>query len=76
MIRAQASIEYALLCAATIFVACLLVRFQTPVIDIARGIEHALSGHAPVHNPHPGHPGHHRLPVPKPCWCAVPQAAG
>lgn len=73
--RAQASVEYVLLCAALICVSCLLVRFETPVVAVARAVEGAVAPHQAVHHPHRGVRGHHRSPAPRVCWCAAPRGA-
>lgn len=72
MNRAQASVEYVLLCAALVVVTCLLVRFESPMTAIARSVEAALVGHPSARHPHRGHHGHHRRPRHRVCWCAAP----
>lgn len=68
--RAQASVEYVLLCAALILLACLLVRFQSPVSAIAGSVAGAVAPHAARPHPHRGHPGHHHhAPTHRVCWC-------
>jgi hypothetical protein len=77
MERGQASIEYTLLIAILIVSLCLLVRYQSPVIAIARSVQHAVAAHhRPDHRGHAGHAGHHRSPVHKPCWCAPAGTVG
>ncbi len=75
MNRAQASVEYLLLCVALILVACLLVRFQSPVTAIARSVEAAMVAHPRPRHPHRGHPGQHHPSPRHACWCAAPRGA-
>ena len=68
--RGQASVEYVLLCAALILLACLLVRFQSPVTAIAGSVVGAVAPHAARPHPHRGHHGPLIMPpTHRVCWC-------
>jgi hypothetical protein len=68
--RGQATVEYALLVVALVVAVCLLVRFATPVTDVARAVAHAMSHRPARHRPHATigkrRPPHRR---PAPCLC-------
>jgi len=50
--RGQATVEYALLAVALVVAVCVLVRYATPVTEMARAVAHAVSHRPARHRPH------------------------
>ena len=67
-------VEYALLVVALVVAVCLLVRFATPVTDVARAVAHAVSHRPAHHRPH-APIGKRRPPHRRPAPCLCPFAA-
>jgi hypothetical protein len=74
MQRGQATVEYVALSVAILIAGCLLVRFQTPVDDLARAVANAVAAahrRTPAARPH-GHRQRPRRHVEHPCLCPLP----
>ena len=80
MHRGQSSVEYSLLLTALMLGVCLLVRFSTPVGDLAGEVAGAIARpvvHAPAAAPRRVgsiHRHHHRPPAPHRCLCPAAAA--
>ncbi|MGH3138392.1 MAG: hypothetical protein ACRDQE_01545 [Gaiellales bacterium] len=71
MSRGQATVEYTLLGVMLIVAVCLLVRYATPVAEMAKAVAHAVS-HRPVHHRLHTPVGHRRPPHRRPAPCLCP----
>jgi Flp pilus assembly pilin Flp len=70
--KGQATVEYTLLAVALAVAVCLLVRYATPVADVARAVAQAVSHRPARHRPHALHVTRRRPPHRRPAPCLCP----